>query len=65
MTRSLEEGQAPAHAGMAHEMIRQRIPLGRYAEPDDIARVMLFLAGSDSEFLTGGVYTAGGGWSTR
>ena len=61
MTRSLEEGQAPAHA----EMIRQRIPLGRYAEPDDIARVMLFLAGSDSEFLTGGVYMAGGGWSTR
>ena len=64
MMRSLEEGQAPAHAEMAHEMIRQRIPLGRYAEPDDIARVMLFLAGSESDFLTGGVYMADGGWST-
>lgn len=64
MMRSLEEGQAPGQAAMAHEMIRQRIPLGRYAEPDDIARVMLFLASADAEFLTGGVYMADGGWST-
>jgi NAD(P)-dependent dehydrogenase (short-subunit alcohol dehydrogenase family) len=64
MMRSLEEGSAPGHAARAREATRQRIPLGRYAEPDDIAKVMLFLASPDSEFLTGGVYMADGGWST-
>jgi NAD(P)-dependent dehydrogenase (short-subunit alcohol dehydrogenase family) len=54
---------APGQGEMAHEATRQRIPLGRYAEPDDIARVMLFLAGDESGFLTGGVYMADGGWS--
>ena len=63
MMRSLEEGMAPGQAEMAHEATRQRIPLGRYAEPEDIAQVMLFLVGPEAEFLTGGVYMADGGWS--
>ena len=63
MMRSLEEGMAPGNAEVAYQATRNRIPLGRYAEPDDIARVMLFLAGSDAQFLTGGVYMADGGWS--
>jgi len=41
------------------------IPLGRYAEPSDIANIMLFLASDESEFLTGGVYMADGGTSAR
>lgn len=65
MMRSLEEGMAPGQGELAHEATRQRIPLGRYAEPDDIARIMLFLASPDAEFLTGGVYMADGGWSTK
>jgi 3alpha(or 20beta)-hydroxysteroid dehydrogenase len=64
MMRSLEEGMAPGQSELAHESTRQRIPLGRYAEPDDIARVMLFLASPDAQFLTGSVYMADGGWST-
>lgn len=65
MMRSLEEGMAPGQGELVHQATRQRIPLGRYAEPDDIARVMLFLASPDAEFLTGGVYMADGGWSTK
>ena len=61
MMRSLEEGLMPGQQAAAHEALRQRIPLGRYAEPDDIARVMLFLASDDAGFLTGGVYMADGG----
>jgi 3-oxoacyl-[acyl-carrier protein] reductase len=37
------------------------IPLGRVAEPDDIARVAAFLAGDDSSYLTGQVINASGG----
>jgi 3-oxoacyl-[acyl-carrier protein] reductase len=37
------------------------IPLGRVAEPDDIARVVAFLAGDDSSYLTGQVLNASGG----
>jgi len=64
MMRSLEEGSAPGNAAGAHEANRQRIPMGRYAEPEDIAGVMLFLSSSEAKFLTGGVYMADGGWST-
>ena len=61
MMRSLEEGMAPGNGEVVHASLKQRIPLGRYAEPEDIARLMLFLASPDAEFLTGGVYMADGG----
>ena len=61
MMRSLEEGMAPGHGEVVHESLKQRIPLGRYGEPEDIARLMLFLSSDDSAFLTGGVYMADGG----
>ena len=64
MMRSLEEGSAPGHAEIARASITKRIPLGRYASPNDIANVMLFLCSADAQFLTGGIYTADGGWST-
>ncbi len=61
MMRSLEEGIAPGQPEIAREQLRSRIPLGRYAEPEDIARIMLFLASDDSAFVTGSVYMADGG----
>ena len=63
MMRSLEEGLAPGDAEAVREGMRANIPLGRYAEPEDIAKVMLFLASDDSEFITGSVYVADGGSS--
>lgn len=36
-------------------------PLGRIGEPEDIARVIAFLAGADSAWLSGQVLTADGG----
>ena len=61
MMRSLEEGMAPGQADSAKAQIEANIPMGRYAQPQDIAKVMLFLASDDSEFITGSVYLADGG----
>lgn len=36
-------------------------PLGRLAEPEDVARTALFLASSDSDFLTGDSLDVAGG----
>lgn len=61
MMRSIEEGIAPGGAEAAKAQMEANIPLGRYAEPDDIASIMLFLASDDSAFMTGSVYMADGG----
>lgn len=38
-----------------------RIPLGRYAEPSEVAALMLFLASDESRFCTGATYLVDGG----
>ncbi|MDR3375249.1 MAG: SDR family oxidoreductase [Ancalomicrobiaceae bacterium] len=43
-----------------HEMIK-RIPLGRYAEPAEIAGVVAFLAGPDAAYITGATINVDGG----
>ena len=45
----------------ATEMINSMIPLKRHAEPDEIARTVLFLASGQSSFSTGSVFMADGG----
>jgi NAD(P)-dependent dehydrogenase (short-subunit alcohol dehydrogenase family) len=39
------------------------IPFGRHADPDEVARVVLFLAGEESSFMTGGTIPIDGGMS--
>jgi NAD(P)-dependent dehydrogenase (short-subunit alcohol dehydrogenase family) len=44
--------------------ITQRVPMGRFATPDDIARAIAFLAdGSESGFVNGHTLTVDGGWT--
>jgi 3-oxoacyl-[acyl-carrier protein] reductase len=41
--------------------IAAQTPLGRIGQPDDIARVVVFLASADSGWLTGeSIYATGG-----
>ena len=61
MMRSLEDGIAPGAGASIHDRLVERLPMGRYAETIDIARVMLFLASDDAGWITGSVYAADGG----
>ncbi|MBN1889998.1 MAG: SDR family oxidoreductase [Thermoflexales bacterium] len=45
----------------AQERMAKRIPLGRIATPEDIARVVLFLGSGWNTFVNGEVITVGGG----
>lgn len=47
----------------ATAMLNQMIPLGRHADPNEIARSVLFLASDQSSFSTGSVFMADGGWN--
>ncbi len=61
MMRSIEEGFAPGDGEQVKSMLESQIPLGRYADPSDIANLMLFLASDESSFITGSVHMADGG----
>jgi NAD(P)-dependent dehydrogenase (short-subunit alcohol dehydrogenase family) len=43
-----------------HERLRREQPLGRIAEPQDIARVVLFLASPAAAYVSGAVLTVDG-----
>ncbi len=64
MMRSLEEGMLPGSAEAAKAAMAASIPLGRYGSPEEIAKVMLFLASDDSAWVTGSVYMADGGFTS-
>ncbi len=62
MMRRLEAGiGGEENAEMVRAGMAERIPLHRYANPDDIARSMVYLVSDDSAFVTGSVNVVDGG----
>lgn len=60
MMRSLEEGFAPGQGDSVKSSFEQQIPLKRYAENQDVAKLVLFLASGESAYISGGQYTVDG-----
>jgi 3-oxoacyl-[acyl-carrier protein] reductase len=50
---------------LSRKIVTHRTPLGRIGEPEDVARVALFLASGDSDFVTGAGLVVDGGLSLR
>ena len=64
MMRILEDGISEVNGEEnAKEAFEVQIPLGRYADASEIAKLMLFLSGDESEFITGSVHTIDGGFT--
>lgn len=50
---------------VANKAFIDRIPLGRWGEPHELAGPILFLASPSSSFMTGAVLTVDGGWTAQ
>ena len=48
-----------------NRQILERIPAGRWGEPEDIAGAVVFLASPASDYVTGEVLVVDGGWMAR
>lgn len=49
----------------AEEAVNAAHPLGRYATPQEVASVIVFIASSDASFVTGAVMAIDGGYTAR
>lgn len=61
MMRSIEEGASAGHGEEVKKQFEATIPLKRYAEPIEIARLVLFLASDNSKYITGTMQVIDGG----
>ena len=59
----IETDMSEAVRNKAGDMIKKLIPMRRIGQPEDIARVAVFLASADSAYITGQVLTVDGGLS--
>ncbi len=54
-------GADPDKIAIFKEQVRNEVPLGRFAQPEEIAQVALFLASDEASYITGAAFAADGG----
>lgn len=47
------------------EMLTSMTPMGRLGTPDEVASLIVFLAGDEAGFITGAEFTVDGGYTAR
>jgi NAD(P)-dependent dehydrogenase (short-subunit alcohol dehydrogenase family) len=61
MLRAIEKGLTDSGVKNVRSRYTSRIPLGRYATPEEVAGFIAFLASEEASFSTGGAYLVDGG----
>ena len=65
MMRSLEKGFSPDDPDKFRQEYAASAPLGRYAEPREIAQLMLFLSSDDASYINGSIHMIDSGRNAR
>ena len=63
MIASIEAGYAPGAPDQAKARFASGVPLRRYGQPEEVARLVLFLASEESSYCTGATFPIDGGMS--
>jgi meso-butanediol dehydrogenase / (S,S)-butanediol dehydrogenase / diacetyl reductase len=59
------ERAAPPTRAFLDDLADRTIPVGRLAQPEEIARVVVFLASDEASYMTGSLVTVDGGFTAR
>jgi NAD(P)-dependent dehydrogenase (short-subunit alcohol dehydrogenase family) len=64
-TRTQLVQQAIDNGSLQEDWMVARVPMGRLARPEEIARIVRFLASDEASYVTGQVVVADGGWTVQ